>query len=680
MIQVDEEAGTRVGATARVMVVEDDGLVASEVTRILRSLGYEVVTDARTGEEATRAAREKGADLALVDVQLSGDLDGIEAGEILHREVGIPVVYVTAHADDVTRERARRTTPYGYLLKPFGKRELQVSVEVALVRHRMERRLRASRDRYRRVFEGSVAGMFRTDTHGELLEVNRSFVRMLGYDRPEALTGLSDAELYRDPDVRDEVHRRVAREGEVRNLEVRAVDRDDRDVWLLMSAARIEDPLEDEPVVLGTAVEIGRRKAMEERLEDIAHHDDLTGLANRRLLEEKAEQTLALSERGEGRACLLYLDLDGFKRINDRLGHRAGDEVLIRVAERLEAAARGTDVVARVGGDEFVVLLAEVDGREAARAAARRLVDRVGGPLEVDGRELRVEVCAGVALHRTHGESFGELLEAADHAMYEAKRKDGARVSLAREEEGEDGADRSDLGRILEEDRLVLHYQPLRRSDRGDLVGVEALARWDHPDGSLVPARAFLSGMERQGLGARLDRRVLELAADQLGRWSADSSPAWVAVNVTPASLRSEALLHLVDELGESRGLDPSRLVLEVSERTTARSLADLAPRLRRLRALGARIALDDYGAGESSVAQLRDLPVDLLKIDRSLVAGGGLDRDLAEGLIRLGRHLGLQVAVEGVETGAQIGWAADVGADLVQGHAAGSPVPAGEI
>lgn len=680
MIQVGEEAGTRVGASARVMVVEDDGLVASDVSSTLRSLGYEVVTDARTGEEATRAAREKGADLALVDVRLSGDLDGIEAGEILHREVGIPVVYVTAHADDVTRERARRTTPYGYLLKPFSDRELQVSVEVALVRHRMECRLRASRDRYRRVFEGSVAGMFRTDTHGELLEVNRSFARMLGYDRREALVGLSDAELYRDPNVRDEVHRTVARDGEVRNREVRGVGRDGRDVWMLISAARIEDPLEDGPVVLGTAVEIGRRKAMEERLEDIAHHDDLTGLANRRLLEEKAGQTLALSERGEGRACLLYLDLDGFKRINDRLGHRAGDEVLIRVAERLEAAARGTDVVARVGGDEFVVLLAEVDGREAARSAARRLVDRVGGPLELDGRTLRVEVCAGVALHRIHGESFGKLLEAADHAMYEAKRKDGVRVSLAREEEGEDGADRSDLGRILEEDRLVLHYQPLRRADRGNLVGVEALARWDHPDGSLVPARSFLSGLEREGLGARLDRRVLELASDQLGRWSAHGSPAWVAVNVTPASLRSEALLHLVDELGESRGLDPSRLVLEVSERTTARSLSDLAPRLRRLRALGARIALDDYGAGESSVAQLRELPVDLLKIDRSLIAGGGLDRDLAEGLIRLGRHLGLRVAVEGVETGAQIGWAADVGADLVQGHAAGSPVPADEI
>lgn len=682
MIQLGDGTEPR-DARARLMVVEDDGLVADDMEQLLASLGYGVVAATRTGEEAIREARGRDPDLALMDVRLAGDLDGIQAGRVLREELGVPVVYVTAHADDVTRERARRTIPFGYLVKPFSDRELEIAVEVALERHRLERRLRVSRDRYRRLFEKSGAGVFRANLRGEVLEVNRALARMLGYEGPEELEGVPDDDLYRDPEVREEIHRRVAEEGEVRNREVRAVRRDGGVAWLLLNAALVEDPAADRAFVLGTAIEITRRKEMEERLEDFAYHDDLTGLANRRLLEETAGRMLALSERRDDAACLLYLDLDGFKSINDRLGHRTGDAVLELVAERLAGSARGADVVARVGGDEFAILLAGVAGPRAARAAAERFVESVARPLEVEGRTLRVGSCVGVALHPRHGEDFEGLFEAADRAMYEAKREGETAVAVARSDASRpDGSPAPDAERILEDDRLRLHYQPLRDPTDGRLVGLEALVRWEDPEGRLLRAREFVPALEREGVGERLDERVLELVARQLGRWPGDAVPGWLAVNVTPASLRSDALGDRIDALLADGEIEPSGLVLELSERTASRGLADLGPRLRRLRDRGLRIALDDYGAGRSSVAHLRELPVDLLKIDRSLVGNGSGpgEGSLAGALVRFGTNLGLEVAVEGVETGAAVAWAAEAGADLVQGWAAGAPVPPEEL
>ena len=329
------------------------------------------------------------------------------------------------------------------------------------------------------------------------------------------------------------------------------------------------------------------------------------------------------------------------------------------------------------------MLLAGGESLGDARAAADRFVGAVARPLEVEGRTLRVGSCVGIALHPDHGGTFEELFEAADRAMYEAKREPGTVVAASAVDAGRPGEPPvPDAEGILEDDRLVLDYQPLCDPVDGRRVGLEALARWEHPDGRRVRAREFVPALEREGLGERLDERVLELVARQLGRWSDDAVPDWLAVNLTPASLRSDELGERIDALLREGGIDPPRLVLELSERMGSRDLADLGPRLRRLRERGLRVALDDYGAGRSSVAHLRELPVDLLKVDRSLVGSGSRPdgRSLACALVRFGAELGLEVAVEGVETDAAVAWAAEAGADLVQGRAAGPPVPPEEI
>lgn len=816
MAALSSEAASRAGGEARVLVVEDDAIVARDVERSLGGLGHRVVGRSRSGEEALQQARTERPDLVLMDIRLAGELDGIDAGGAIQGELDIPVVYLTAYTDPETRRRVRETEPFGYVVKPFDQRDLHAAVEVALDRHRLERRLRAARNRYeallrcmgdgliatddegrieymnpaageltgwsveeaegiaahevfhlrgegsgptasdpvtralreervveldgaeelvardggavpvagsvapveaagrivgaeavfrdlseireaernqaaterryRVLFEQNVAGVFRATLEGEILEVNAALARMFGFDDPSELEGLSVGEtLCSGSKDWGALRRQLVRDGRIRNREVQACRPDGSRIWVLASAAVIEERPGGEELIVGTAVEITSRKDMEEELAELAYHDELTGLANRRMLAEKAEQVLALSDRGEGQAALLYLDLDGFKAVNDRFGHRVGDEVLGRVAGRLADCAREADTVARVGGDEFAILLSGVEDARDAVVAAERFTRQLEEPVSVEGHSLRVEGCCGVALYPEHGETFEKLVRAADQAMYASKRADREAVELAGAVEtpgvvhgpapvGEEEVRRS-LG-----DRLLVLYQPVCRVEDGARVGAEALARWRQPDGRKLAGADLVPVIERAGLGERLDARVLTGAARRLDRWSGDGAPDWVAVNFTIATFCSPRLLGRLEELVDRHRLDPGRLVVEVSDRSAARYPGSLEERIVRLRELGIRIALDDFVGDPAGMARVRELAPDFLKLDRSYLArpddadrGAELTRDI----LRLGEEVGLQVVLEGVETAEQVARARERGIELVQGWYTGPPSPA---
>lgn len=419
----------------------------------------------------------------------------------------------------------------------------------------------------------------------------------------------------------------------------------------------------DDPDVRGVVVtlhDITRRKLVEGELEHQAFHDGLTGLANRTLFLDRTEQALRRAGRGGGVPTVLCLDLDGFKTVNDGLGHLAGDELLRVVARRLQAVVRAADTVARLGGDEFVVLMDQTSGgRDEASALADRVLAALAEPVELDGATVSVSASIGV-VSATPDSAPLSLLRDGDTAMYRAKAGGrGRAVEFApgmRLAELERLRLESDLAATLDGSQLRLVYQPVVDLADEHVVGFEALLRWDHPElGTVAPDR-FVPVAEQTGMIVPIGRWVLGEATRAAARWQRlhPRSPAVsMAVNVSARQLATTSLVEHVREALHLSGIEPSSLVLEVTETALVTDPEAVAVTLAQLRALGVRLALDDFGTGYSSLSYLRQFDVDILKIDRSFVAtmtADGDDASMLQGLLELGRRLSLEVVAEGVE------------------------------
>jgi diguanylate cyclase (GGDEF)-like protein len=407
-----------------------------------------------------------------------------------------------------------------------------------------------------------------------------------------------------------------------------------------------------------------------------AHTDALTGLPNRPALLDRLEQRLAQADRGGAPVTVLFLDLDGFKLINDSLGHDFGDQLLVATSARLRRCVRAEDVCARLGGDEFAVLLAETSD---PGVVAERIIESVGKRFSLSGHEMFVTVSIGVATGTGEGET---LLGNADMAMYHAKRTSpgtfahfeptmrAARLSRL-------GLD-ADLRRAVAENQFELNFQPLVALRACEIVGFECLVRWRHPERGIVPPPVFIPAAEETGLIVDIDCWVLEEACRTLAHWSRHRSLV-MSANVSVAALGHPRYAAIVER--EIGGLiTPSSLIVEVTESANLSDTPAALATLRRIKALGARVALDDFGTGYSTLATLSQLPVDIVKVPRPFLiaetAEGGVDPDrMLAGVIGLGRHLGLRTVVEGIETEEQLATVSEYGADLGQGYLLGRPV-----
>ncbi len=422
--------------------------------------------------------------------------------------------------------------------------------------------------------------------------------------------------------------------------------------------------------------------AASRRLRHQALHDALTGLPNRSLLHLRAERAL----RGDHPAAILLIDLDRFKEVNDTLGHEHGDELLVEVAERLRGALRQGDTLARFGGDEFAVLLDGLPHRGAVAELAGRLQDALRSPFALRGVAVALEASIGAALYPDHGATVSTLLQRADVAMYDAKR--GRRgVSIYSTERDPYSADRlgllAELRRAISGDELILHFQPKVALDTGDVVGVEALVRWQHPTRGLLPPDEFVPLAARTGAVADLTRWVLDSALAQQCSWSAQGIDLPVAVNLAAANIVDVTLPDAIAALLARHGVAGDRLECEISEHTVMSDPERAIDVLERLRDLGVRLSLDDFGTGHSSLAYLKRLPLDEVKIDRSFVAGMAEDENdavIVRSTIDLARNLGLVVVAEGVETEDVMLELATLSCDTAQGYHLSRPLPAGEL
>jgi diguanylate cyclase (GGDEF)-like protein/PAS domain S-box-containing protein len=540
----------------------------------------------------------------------------------------------------------------------------------------------------------SVAYVYEPGVSGQCLYISPSIERVLGFTQDHWIRdgGLWDRLLH--PEDAERVvsnELECARSGKALVQEYRISRADGSVVWIRDEMTVVRGDHDDQPpLFFGVFLDVTERKRMEAELERLALYDPLTGLPNRALFSDRLKH--AIDRRGRAQATAVYfLDVDRFKRINDSLGHAAGDEVLREVAARIQRTLRPEDTVARFGGDEFTVLCESVGGVLEAVGVADRLQREISQPLRAGGAELRLSASIGVALAES-GEHVdcSRLVEDADAAMYRAKERGGARTELfdmAMRERAVDALKiEQELQRGLEKGELRLFYQPLVSLRTGEMVGAEALIRWDHPERGLLTPDMFLPVAEESGLIVQIGAWAVGEACRRLRDWdrlAGGPSAFCLAVNLSARELTHPDAVSTVLGAVRRSALDPSRLTIEVTESTAMADRDSGFRALRELSGAGVRIAIDDFGTGYSSLDHLREMPADILKIDRSFVAGmaaNSPDSALVAAAIAMGRALDMEVVAEGIETSEQVADLRELGCPLGQGYLFARPLPPEEI
>ena len=541
----------------------------------------------------------------------------------------------------------------------------------------------AARNQLGTVIDAVPVMISMVDRNCRYLLMNRHQREVLRIDEPAAIGRLQQIRM--DPDG-DRLDRRVLETCRpVAPYEQTRLDADGRErTWLTTKVPVLDDAGMVQEVV-SVSMDITERKASEARIRHMAMHDPLTGLPNRLLFSDRLSQLLG-EAGGRRRGLAVHcLDFDNFKEINDALGHPIGDALLIAMAQRLQRCVRGSDTIARIGGDEFAVIQCDVEQPRDAARLAEKLRTAMQEPFLIEGHEIATTITIGISLAPRDGELPGDVIKNADLALYQAKTEGRGSQRFFEPEMNERAQRRlklaGDLRRALEAREFELHYQPKVDLAHRRISGLEALLRWPHPEHGMVPPAEFIPVAEETGLILPLGTFVLKTACRQLRSWLDEGlTPVPVAVNLSAAQFARQDLVGSIRQLLEQSQLEPRLLELEITESVLARSASQVSSVLDRLRALGVSIALDDFGTGYSSLSYLHRFPIDCIKIDKSFISRICHDqnsRSIVEAILSLARTLHLKTVAEGIETEEQLAWLRERGCDEVQGFYFEPPSPA---
>jgi len=623
----------------------------------------------------------------------------------------IPIIVITAFEDKAFRLRALEAGATDFLLSPVDPREfvtrarnllklrehqMLLAIRAELLERKLERSqqslqraVRDSNELLAQVINAVPAMISATDQQGRFLFMNAYQAELMGID-PSGVAGRDAAELF------DEEHRgrsmaldQLVGQGSrsIESFEEEVIDRAGGRRVFLTTKAPLKSASNHTIGVVTSSLDITSRKEAERHLRHMAHHDFVTGLPNRLLLSETMQHEIARARRGDHRFALHVIDLDGFKGVNDVMGHSIGDRLLAAIAERLLTVKQYGCLVARLGGDEFAVLQTNVPDNAAAAVLAVEICALLREPVALQSKQAAVTASIGIALHPADGANNEDLLRHADLAMYKAKSDGGdryqfyaANMHLRAQRAAELD---SELRLAIERDEFVLHYQPQIRLDSGETTGVEALVRWRKPDGSLILPAGFLPRAEENGLILKISELVLRKACKQAAAWRRAGLPILrVSVNLSPNQFRGQGLPLRVAQILNEMSLDPRLLELELTENILMYDIDQAIVQLRQLSSLGVAISIDDFGTGFSSLSYVKRLPVDRLKIDQSFVRvlSDASDRAIIAAIVNLAHSLGMDVVAEGIETMEQLEYVRGAGCDAVQGHYCGRPMPASEF
>jgi diguanylate cyclase (GGDEF)-like protein/PAS domain S-box-containing protein len=524
---------------------------------------------------------------------------------------------------------------------------------------------KSAEEKYHAIFQDAAVGIFQTAPDGRTLSANPAMAQMHGYDSPEEMTGeVYDVarQLLVRPCQLQESARVLEEKDAVTDVEVGVLRKDGVNKWCLANVRAVRDT--DGKILRyeGTVQDITERRNAEEQVRYMAYYDALTGLPNRSLLHDRLAKALASARRRQEKVALLFLDLDRFKTINDSFGHSVGDLLLQQLAERLKKWSREQDTLARLDGDEFVVVLTAVKDIADAAVAADRLMKAMSTEFTVQGHLLTVSCSLGISVFPDHGSDGEALIKNADAAMYCAKDHGRNNLQFFTQDMNDRAMERltleNGLRLALEREELFLEYQPQVDLATGETIGAEALLRWQHPELGLVPPGKFIPIAENSGLIIPIGEWVLRTACAQARQWQDEGLALPVAVNVSAVQFRQECFLQVIRKVLDETGLPPQYLELELTESLLLSTADVMLSELRQLKDMGLKLSIDDFGTGYSSLSYLRHLPVYKLKIDRSFVQAMTVDPDnaaITATIINMARTLNLKVIAEGVETEQQV-------------------------
>ena len=686
-------------AKPRILVVEDD-----QVARMMARAALEAtfdVCEASNGAEGLTMFRKTLPQLVIMDVKMPV-MDGFTAcSHIRDSAIGrhTPILMLTGLEDMASIERAFEVGASDFAVKPINWLVLARRAEYMLRANRTFERLRRSQAHLGQAQRIARLGTWTFDSRTERMTLSSQMQAILCLP-PQARSLSLDAFLDRIPsEDRARIRRLVVdgvEENSSREVEFCIETPDGQERHVLQCAEVVADGGTPSISVRGTVQDITERKKAEGKIRFLAYYDGLTGLSNRRSFLQSLGTALGEARERSDDLAVLLIDIDRFKRINDTLGHPVADELLRQVAARILESVRGDDFVGRVdrpdgvrglvsrfGGDEFMVLLPGLARAENAASVARRLLTALEAPFVSEGQSIAVTASIGIAVSPADGVDGETMVKKADTAMHHCKDLGGAGFQFYSEAMNSNTIEEvlleSSLHQAVDNEQLRLFYQPLVDARTGNLVGAEALLRWQHPTLGLLSPDRFIPIAEESGSIVPIGEWVLRSACREASVWRAKMGrPMRTAVNISPRQLRDPGLVDAVASALESSGLEANMLELELTENTLLSDGGEPLERLDALKALGVRLSLDDFGTGFSSLSHLIKLPVDVVKIDRSFVAGVPEKNDhaaLTRAIIAMGRSLGLEIVAEGVETEAAALFLRSEGCETLQGYRFGRPL-----
>ena len=683
-------------AVIRVLLVEDSPGDARLLREMLNEPGSyrTLLTTVQSTLNAVAELGSRGADIILLDLGLP-DAQGLEGVRRMHKVAPhTPLVVLTGRDDESLARHALQEGAADYLIKgQIDGRGLLRAIRYAIERKMMEEALFVEKERAEVTLNSIGDGVISTDVSGNITFLNLAAEAMTGWSFGEAVgRPMSEIFLSVDSLSREATPNPIARAAE-------QVGTGYLSNCVLIGRERLEIPIEASvsPIrdLAGSATgavivfrDVSAARAMALEMTHAAEHDFLTGLPNRLLLNDRISQAVVMAPRHRKQVAVLFLDLDGFKHINDSLGHGVGDRLLQSIARRLVESVRSSDTVSRQGGDEFVVLLSEAEQWEDASIVANRILVSVAEAHSIDQHELHVTASIGVSVFPGDGEDAETLVKNADTAMYQAKANGRQNFQFFKTEMNVRAVERQSieesLRRGLRLQEFALHYQPKVDLRTGAITGAEALIRWTHPTRGAIPPAQFIPIAEDSGLIRPIGSWVLREACRQARAWvDADLPVVSMAVNVSAMELRNEHYLENLLAVLDDTGMDPKRLELELTESVLMTQAESVAFVLQVLRERGVEVSIDDFGTGFSSLSYLRKFPIDALKIDRSFVSQvttAGDETSIVAAIIGMARSLQLRVVGEGVETLEQLQFLQSHECDEAQGFLFSRAVPPDEF